>query len=117
MHLDRWNDLSFNWREQEADEVGYELYFRAGFEPSEMSGFERSLIVEEEYQKCLDDRVKLKVLPTRGTRSHPEHCWRIYDRMVLEPEFDEDVYAPLMENAKTVTLFPGELDALKPKLQ
>lgn len=107
---------NFNWREQEADEVGYEFALRTELKPEYASWIQRNAMKEPEYQDCMNTHVAKRNPPTRGNGSHPEYCWRIYDFLVLEADYHKQDYAPLLENAKIVTFFDGELDAVKKSL-
>lgn len=103
----------FNWTEQEADEVGYELYLRAGFKSEYYTWLDRRLLPSAELETCLNENIAKKVAPLRGEKSHPSACWRIYNIEVLEEELHKDTYVPLKDKAFTKELFPGELDDIK----
>ncbi len=109
-------DAKFNWREQEADEVGYEFYLRAGFAPEAIVWLSKSLMGEKSFNECMADHVAKKIPPTRGTGSHPSLCWRIYDYLVLEANYHKNEYTPLIKAAKTFEIIPGELAEVKKSL-
>lgn len=74
----------YSWREQEADEVGYELYLRAGFRADDFFKlFSRSEFSKVSQEECLR-RVDEKQIPDRGTASHPDGCWRAWNIGVSE---------------------------------
>ena len=57
-----------NWKEQEADEVGYELYLRAGFNPDDfywMHKYVLGLESKSSYDKCREEIESAKI-PERG---------------------------------------------------
>lgn len=109
-------DATFNWREQEADEVGYEFYLRAGLDPKHMIWLSKTVMGEKAFNECMANYVEKKIAPTRGSGSHPSDCWRIYDYLVLEPEYHQKEYAPLIQAARTIDILPGELAELKKSL-
>lgn len=109
-------DAKYNWREQEADEVGYEVLLRAGFAPEYAISSHQRTMQPDDYNDCQSNYVAKRIVPTRGKLRHPSKCWRIYNLLVLEAEYHKKDYAEFFTTAKIATLFPGELDAIKAKL-
>lgn len=111
----------YNWREQQADEVGYELYLRAGFEPTFMPWLERNNMPLEDYQKCLKEHVAKGIPPSRENTGHPTDCWRIYDLLYLEARYHAEDYKNFFATAHTVEIptpaFTDRLDNVKRALQ
>ncbi|HYX33167.1 MAG TPA: M48 family metalloprotease [Oligoflexus sp.] len=109
-----------NWREAEADEVGFEIYVKAGFKPDNYTdGFYTFLKIKEglpglgECQKKLD----ANQIPSRGTSTHPASCWRIYDIKKEEKSRHAKEYDSFYKTNTTVDLYPGRLKGIKQKLQ
>ncbi len=70
-----------NWKEQEADEVGFEICLRAGVDVSSFAALHRYMIAEEEKagkSTCLAD-IEAGRIPSRKLGTHPSACWRIFD--------------------------------------
>lgn len=110
----------YNWTEQEADEVGYELYLRAGFKASEYPWLHERMLGSE-VEACMIQIAEIAD-PTeeslnRGTGTHPKSCWRVFDVRTLEATLHEADYAPFMPNAVKTEVLPGRLDAAKASLQ
>lgn len=105
----------YSWREQQADEVGYELYLRAGFDPSYMPWLERANMGETEYQKCLKEYVGKGVAPIRSQSAHPTDCWRIYDFLYLEARYHAKDYQTFYATSHIVTIptLNGQLSIVK----
>lgn len=104
-------EIVANWKEQEADEVGYELYLRAGFLPSQFGWFFSSTQSEEERSRCqaiLAEAQNNPVLaPYRGTEAHPHFCWRLYNIDILEAIAHREDYAPFKERATSINILEG----------
>jgi len=105
----------YNWSEQEADEVGLELYLRSGFKWSSYVWIETAIMGKDESEKCLHDNIEKHVAPTRGTKSHPEDCWRMYNNLVTEAELHKTDYAHFESNNLT-EIAPGKLIEIKKNL-
>ena len=103
-----------NWTEQEADEVGLELYLRAGFRWSDFPWLDSRLMKPDELERCRKDHIEKNVEPTRGDGSHPEGCWRVFNALVTEAQFHKDDYAPFVSNAK-VNITGSKLPEIKTK--
>lgn len=110
------------WMEQQADEVGYELYLRAGFKPERFETyFKAALKLKSEIStdECLK-KIKNSSIPDRTEdedldRSHPSRCFRFYNINVTEMLRHNDAYKELAEQA-TILNIPetdGELKALR----
>tara|TARA_B100001094_G_C18144643_1_gene779947 strand:+ start:477 stop:1649 length:1173 start_codon:yes stop_codon:yes gene_type:complete len=86
-------DIAANWKEQEADELSYEIYLRAGYEPSEMSKiFERYSPIRKSNNP--DDC-------ERGRKRHPNFCWRIMN-FKREYEKHKEAYDRIVSKGKSV---------------
>lgn len=105
-----------NWTEQEADEVGFEFYLRAGLSPAYFNWIEEvgSNAITKDCRKQLTEiRAGGANIPDRGSNTHPSACWRMYDIMIYEAKKHANDYAPLLAKACKIDLFPGELLGLK----
>ena len=110
-----------NWMEAEADQVGLELYLRAGFALSGFPNLFRKF--DEVYdprgvEGCDQAYSSLQsgqstTLPERGRRTHPYTCWRRVNTGITEPTLHSAEFAPLLPAATTINAFPGELNALR----
>jgi hypothetical protein len=120
----------YNWMEAEADQVGLELFMRAGFSPQGSEELFKILIQsvadlsgDNEKKKnavpeCLTRLSELKSgsrtdLPERGRLSHPESCWRLINTQYTELKLHADHYQSLLKNAHDVEVFPGLLTGIK----
>ena len=80
-----YNEL-YNWKEEQADEVGAELLYRAGFDINSYVQFVKNYLVLHPDQKsaCADIR-REGMRAQRGSGSHPSMCYRLqnfeYERM------------------------------------
>ena len=63
-----------NWMEEEADDLALEIMLRAGLEPFEHSFRNFSDLSDDCY-----DQVKRGIEPERGSDTHPQVCWRVYN--------------------------------------
>lgn len=81
-----------NWLEQEADEVGAEFFVRAGYDrrafvnilwTSRAATSEERMACSELIDSALRDPHNAK-RPSRGNKSHPSTCWRVYHLTVDE---------------------------------
>jgi hypothetical protein len=99
-----------NWTEREADDVGAEIYYRAGFSPDKVSNFltvaaHQSLADSDGIttKECmafansrslsdLDDILHSKV--DRGDGTHPKPCWRLI-HLIYEKELHRNDIASL----------------------
>lgn|GEM_PF-1597871 len=88
-----------NWTEQEADEVGYEYFLRAGFVPESFLFNTRVSMGRAAFDTCVRNHVTKGVPPPRGSANHPEHCWRVFDLLYYEPKIHAESFAPLLKNA------------------
>lgn len=112
-----------NWREEEADEVGYELYLRAGFHDptfgwNKIYGLKYQSPDTQSYENCMA-LIEQKTIPSRGAGIHPTLCHRYYNMHILERELHREDYAPLLKDATTafVPEFSGRLGAVKALLK
>ncbi len=112
-------ERSINWREQDADEAGYELYLLAGFDRYAYTEFQKNLSFggnSPNYSDC-ERMLENGKVPDRGFESHPQACWRKFDIEILESANHQADYAPLYSNANTKTIFPGGLQEVKSYLK
>jgi|GEM_PF-4049452 len=114
-------EVANNWIEQEADEIGLEMYLRAGFPPSEMTNFFSNLRklkdnTESEGGALRGDEVSRLALDLtdcfRGEGIHPALCWRIQD-VKNELQKHQLEYESIIADPGVVTLYTGKLDAVK----
>lgn len=105
----------YSWQEQQADEVGYELYLRTGFDPIYMPWLERENMGEIAYQKCLKEHVERGVAPIRSDSAHPADCWRVYDFLYLEARYHADDYKSFYSAPHTANMpeLTGRLETAK----
>jgi hypothetical protein len=106
--------VRYNWREQEADEVGLEIYLRAGFKWSDFPWLHAKGLKPDEMERCRKDHIEKNVEPKRGDDTHPENCWRVFDIMVTEARFHKEDYAPFVNNSK-VSIADSKLSEIKRK--
>lgn len=112
-----WLQVRSNWQEQEADEVGFELFVRAGFNPNHyLNQLSCHTIPNIDMQSFAVDKPSTPA-PERGKLSHPTHCWRHDNIRRVELARHLQDYQSLLDNAKTVTAFEGVLDGLKQSLK
>jgi hypothetical protein len=119
-----FRSILLNWTEQEADEVGYEFFLRAGFNANAYGKGNLDQLKRQDdpdgYELCLaslkgalgGSLVKIE----RGLSDHPSECWRAYDILVLETQKHEKDYSDLLPKATIETLYPGELQKVKASL-
>ncbi|HET9239061.1 MAG TPA: M48 family metalloprotease [Oligoflexus sp.] len=101
-----------NWKEQEADEVGYEFYLRAGFRPDRFTSIHNVLMAQSRSDgECSALQAKGQ-LPPRGAASHPSSCWRIYNISQREAMAHAEAYKPFMNNS-LLSLTVGALEEVK----
>ncbi len=111
-----------NWEEQEADEVGLELYRRAGFRDSHFFDMLFQLaavsgLSARDIASCMQMSFKAILLsnrnsePERGAASHPESCWRIFDHQ-KELMLHKNDYANFPNN-KVMLNMNGLADAIQ----
>ncbi|WP_176736791.1 M48 family metalloprotease [Oligoflexus tunisiensis] len=106
---------SKNWKEQEADEVGYEFYLRAGFRPDRFASIHNLLMAQSRSDKECETLLSSGQLPPRGFASHPSSCWRIHNINQREALKHADAYKPFLSNT-TVTVEEGKLETVKDSL-
>lgn len=115
-------DAVANWIEQEADEIGFEFYIRAGFSPFFFQTWIERKIKSKSDQDLADCRKKISESTesvseiVRGTKPHPEDCWRIYDIEVIEKSKHMSEYKDLIHASTKLFEFPGRLKAVKDEL-
>lgn len=106
------------WMEQQADEVGYELYLRAGFKPERAhSAFNAIMKIKspETLEQCL---VALQApqppnrVEANEDRKYPNACFRRYNLQIAEMAEHKNEYAVLAEKATTLNL-PDTVGELK----
>lgn len=112
-------DERSNWKEREADEVGFEMYLRSGFLPySYVKVFLNYLaIIKNEYKNCFDFSSSSfslnKNLFQAGNGTHPTDCWRIYNIIVNETSDHMKEYSSFIQNNRTVNLSDDGLSRVR----
>jgi predicted SprT family Zn-dependent metalloprotease len=101
-----------NWKEQEADEVGYEFYLRAGFRPDRFTQIHNILMAQSRSDSECEALLSSGQLPARGFASHPSSCWRIHNINQRETMAHAEAYKPYMNNAK-VSVADGKLEEIQ----
>lgn len=99
------------WMEQQADEVGYELYLKAGFKPERFETYFKAALQrksETSTAECLK-AIQDKTPPSRTEdedldRSHPSRCFRFYNIHIAEILRHHEAYKELGEKASTLNL-------------
>lgn len=100
----------YNWAEEEADDVGFELYLRAGWSPAFYSNiFFKHLAAKNEDVAACKALLQVQTEPERGKGFHPSNCWRVYNATIEEMNDHKHPYSELVKNANRLDLFPGEL--------
>ena len=118
-------EVANNWIEQEADEIGLEIYLRAGFAVPEMTNFfsnlrqlnegrktEGEALVGDEVSRLSEDGGGC----FRGEGAHPALCWRIED-VRTELKKHEAEYKNIIADPGAITIFPGRLDEIRRSYQ
>ena len=126
-----FNYNRYNWMEAEADQVGLELFLKAGFKPDGSQELFKLLMqsvedskganltaTEEDVTKCLQTLSNLKTgsqvdLPERGNLTHPNTCWRLINTGYTELQIHSSHYAPYLPKALNDEVIPGALAAIK----
>ena len=135
MAFDTGMDRASNWREQEADEVGFELYLRSGYDHREYLKMLENLRVPtrgprgggapSQYQtekaqpqsvpsqsmQSLADEIEGKGC-SRGSATHPQPCWRMAD-VANEWEKHKDFCALIGAKQPAVLVFGERLATLR----
>ncbi len=96
----------FNWSEREADEAGFELMIRAGFDPRDWSSMQMFLaslsLPSSEMEACISQGQLVNSLGDlekllhgdqvdRGRETHPLNCWRVWHSVYEETLHMEDI--------------------------
>lgn len=108
------------FQEQEADEVGFEFYIRAGFDPDiyAQSFIHLAKAVRPSYE-C-DEMTPLSPEPSRYregvsfNKIHPDICWRYWDTKYVERRKHAADYRPFIAKNRIVNL--PALDELRAQL-
>ena len=120
-------DAGFNWTEQEADEVGAELYYRSGFDKSKILDFliARALVdaslktSKMTPQACIEfvnsSPNKDEIIATideslkRGKDTHPPACWRllhlVYENILHRRDIQKTPPSDFSELSRLYNLF------------
>jgi Zn-dependent protease with chaperone function len=121
-----------NWREQEADEVGFELFLRAGYDYREylkmLENLEKGVKAQTNSPtnstpprfKSIQPGAKIESLADeiegtscqRGTSSHPKVCWRMAD-IKNEWEVHQAFYALIAPKQPAINVFGDRLKDLR----
>jgi hypothetical protein len=99
------------WTEQQADEVGFEFYLRAGFHPDRFTTYlEQMMRSESSFDACVDQLKQHNTTPNRTTSdiadAHPAFCFRYHDIKVAEMKAHDNDYKELLP-AATLETIPG----------
>jgi hypothetical protein len=126
-----FNYNRYNWMEAEADQVGLELFLKAGFKPDGSQELFKLLIqsvedskstnitaTQDDVTKCLQILSNLKAgsqvdFPERGNLTHPNTCWRLVNTGYTELQIHSSHYAPYLSKALNEEVIPGALAAIK----
>ena len=100
-----------NWMEQEADEVGMEFYLRAGFAMDQFASYFYTLESKSPASEDCDQYLDHDRKPVRGTGSHPNNCWRVYNSQVVEKARHQAAYAEFLQNSM-IEREPGALEKI-----
>ena len=109
-------EIGSNWKEQSADEIGYEMYLRAGFAKDEFPlMFYKMRVYNNKMKGIVDSNINLskdEAHCQRGTAEHPEMCWRMLD---LDREWvkHHTEYEKLVEGGSALNVFGDALAQLK----
>ncbi len=122
--LKRLRAPHFQWEEQQADEVGFEFFIRAGFEPRVYPEvFNQLAHFVEGAGECAKEvsasSVPPRIHPQREPRgSHPDGCWRYWNTRYSEPGRHDAEYSRLMPASPLVDLpaLAGQRDAIARKV-
>jgi len=98
----RRRTLLSNWTETEADEVGFEFYLRAGYDPLQFSQLFRNL----DGQRTASDEACI-----RGEANHPRDCWRAQNSL-NELAIHQADYRHVAPDDVVVNLFGDDLAKL-----
>jgi hypothetical protein len=91
-----------NWKEQEADEVGLEIHLRSELDLLDyrwLSSPSRESLMNMPVDGMGAKGCKIDSEPSRGIKSHPAACWRIWNTVIKEQQAHSAEYAPLLRNA------------------
>jgi hypothetical protein len=108
------------WTEQQADEVGFEIYLRAGLNPDRFTTYlEQMMKSDQSFAECVDKIQKHTITPSRNLSdvidAHPAFCFRYHDIKVSEMKLHDADYKSLILNA-TLETIPG-LEGILQKLR
>lgn len=108
----------YNWAEEEADDVGLELYLRAGWSPAFYSEiFRKQSISKKEDVAACQALLGSRTGPDRGMGPHPASCWRIYNATVLEMRDHKIPYKEILTKANSINLVKDALPTLQKLLK
>ncbi len=113
------HEVAANWTEQEADEVGFELYTKAGFAIAPIKEtfehMKRAQANQNLTQMKHEDKL-LEEICKRGASSHPAVCWRIknFDKEYLDhkDQYDKNtknIYNILTSETNNLQLVKEEI--------
>ena len=123
---DAYNDLEtyrlpiIQYNEQEADEVGFEFYIRAGFAPDLYPQTFVSLAKSQNPKLNCQQITPTSSEPPRFRKGisfnkvHPDFCWRYFDLKFIERKKHASDYAPFISKTPIINL--PELDKLRAAL-
>ena len=136
------DEFCHNWAEEEADNMGFEFYLRAGYSPVFYLAFLNDVLNDVELGQNEDnffvsepltpeireicskfkktdladilDGIKVDSDPPRGKAPHPHTCWRLYKTLVVEmKDHKEEYLAFIRKSARTDWFHPSVLKTLQ----
>lgn len=122
--LKRLRAPHFQWEEQQADEVGFEFFIRAGFEPQVYPELFKQLAHFVEGAGDCSKEIRPGVTPPRihpsrePRGSHPDGCWRYWNSRHAETRRHEAEYARIMPSSPLMDLpaLAGQREAIARKV-
>ena len=107
----------YNWREEEADDVAFELSLRAGFDPLASSVFFLKVMRDPALKSACEALLLVGgPAPDRGRGGHPSECFRMFNLRILEREEHEIDYAPFLQGELRRNLPFGGIDSIRDQL-
>ena len=99
------------WAEQQADEVGFELYLRAGLHPDRFTTYlEQMMKSDSAFDACVEKVKQQNTAPDRNASdiadAHPTFCFRYHDIKVAEMKSHDQDFKELLP-AATIESIPG----------
>lgn len=119
--LKRLRAPHFQWDEEQADEVGFEFFIRAGFEPAVFPELLNKLAHHVEgagdcAKEVNQNSMPPRIHPDREPRgNHPDACWRYWNLRFQEPKIHDVEYTRLMPRVPLMDLpqLAGQREAIE----